>query len=197
MAKEIYLVRHGLTESNKKKIYAGNSDESLSPEAIDDISELGKRLALFSIRKIYSSPITRTFETARIIDSILGAGIEVEEFLGEMQLGPWEGLSEEEVALKYPEEWKLWNSKPSGLKMQGRETLEELRTRALRGLQKITKPSDSSRILVVTHVALIRVLMIHYNKMDMDDYRKLDVPNTSVFLLNHGNNNKRLLRIYL
>ena len=185
MAEKIYLIRHGLTESNKKKIYAGWCEEGLCKEGLNAISEKGRKLKQFRIDKIFSSPIRRAIQTAEIINSFLKVGIEIEENFKEMKMGPWEGLSENEVAEKFPEEWKIWNTKPSELKMKERETLRELLLRAMEGIKRISG-LDSSRILAVTHVALIRVLMIYYNNLSLDNYRKIDVPNESLYLLENG-----------
>ena len=194
MAEEIYLIRHGLTESNKKKIYAGWSDESLCQEGVSALLEIGKKSKKFKIEKIFSSPIRRAVQTAEVINSFLNITIEIEENLKEMKMGPWEGLSEEEVVKKFPNEWKIWNSKPSELKLYGREPLRKLQFRALKAIKKISNISDCSRILAVTHVALIRVLIIYYNSLSMDNYRKIDVPNGAVYLLNSKAEKKKVMR---
>jgi len=190
---EIYLMRHGLTESNKKKIYAGRSNEGLIGLGIEGIRNIGKKMRGLGIEKIYSSPIRRAVQTAEIIDSFLDVGVEVEENLEEMRLGPWEGLSEEEVAERFPEQWKVWNTEPSKLKVDGRETLKEVQVRALEAVRRIYGCSDCSKVLAVTHVALIRLLMIYYNEMNMDDYRKIDVKNGGLFLLR----NNKITRVNL
>jgi len=186
-------MRHGLTESNKKKIYAGRSNEGLIGLGIEGIRNIGKKMRGLGIEKIYSSPIRRAVQTAEIIDSFLDVGVEVEENLEEMRLGPWEGLSEEEVAERFPEQWKVWNTEPSKLKVDGRETLKEVQVRALEAVRRIYGCSDCSKVLAVTHVALIRLLMIYYNEMNMDDYRKIDVKNGGLFLLR----NNKITRVNL
>lgn len=40
----IYLVRHGITASDKKKVYMGRSDEELDAEGIKQANVLGMRL---------------------------------------------------------------------------------------------------------------------------------------------------------
>ena len=180
---EIYLMRHGLTESNKRKIYAGRSNEGLNGLGIKGIKNIGRRMRDLGIESIYSSPIRRALQTAEITDSFFDVGVEVEENLKEMRLGPWEGLSEEEVAERFPEQWKVWNTEPSKLKVDGRETLKEVQVRALEAVRRISEGSDCSKVLAVTHVALIRLLMIYYNEMNMDDYRRIEVKNGSLYLL--------------
>ncbi len=195
MADEIYLIRHGLTESNKKKIYAGCSEEGLCQEGISTLLEIGSKLRKVKIEKIISSPIRRAIQTVEIINTFLNKKVEIEKNLKEMKMGPWEGLSEQEVGEKFPNEWKIWNSKPSKLKLEGRETLKELQLRALKPIKNTSNFSNYTRILAITHVALIRVLIIYYNNLAMDNYRKIDIPNASVYLLNNMMQTKKIRRI--
>ena len=195
MADKIYIIRHGLTESNKKKIYAGWNDECLCEEGVVALFEIGRKLKEFKIERIFSSPIRRAIQTAEVINSFLNMRIEIEKNLKEMKMGPWEGLSENEVAGSFPSEWKIWNSRPSKLKIDDRETLEELKIRALNGIRRISEDLDRSRILAVTHVAIIRVLMIYYNNWGLDDYRKIEVPNEAVYFLDKKENNNKIKRV--
>ena len=196
MAENIYIIRHGLTESNRKKIYAGWSKEGLCQEGINAILEVGKKLKTFKIDKILSSPIKRAVQTARVINSYINKDIEIEDDLKEMKMGPWEGLSEDEVAEKFPDKWKIWNSKPSQLELEGRETLKELQLRALKVVKKNSNGSDNLKILAVSHVAIIRVLIIHFNNMSIDDYRVIDIPNGAVFLFDNKAQEKKISRIF-
>lgn len=41
----------------------------------------------------------------------------------------------------------------------------------------------------------IRVLMIYYNKLSMDDYREIDIPNGAVYLLCNNNQIEKIERI--
>jgi len=195
MADKIYIIRHGLTESNKKKIYAGWNDECLCEEGVVALFEIGRKLKEFKIERIFSSPIWRALQTAEVINSFLNKRIEIEKNLKEMKMGRWESLLENEVAECFPSEWKIWNSRPSKLKIDDRETLEELQIRALNGIRRISEGQDSSRILAVTHVAIIRVLMIYYNNWSLDDYRKIDVPNGACYLLDNRSQKKKVLRV--
>jgi len=55
--KEIYIARHGITESNKRKIYMGPSDEGLAPEGRVQSENLGGAIQYLGINRIYSSPV--------------------------------------------------------------------------------------------------------------------------------------------
>lgn len=194
MAKYIYIIRHGLTDANRKKIYAGRNNESICEEGVIELFKVRNKIKEFNIDLIISSPIQRCIHTAEILNSFLNKNIEIEENFIEMGMGPWEGLTENEVAKRFPKEWKMWNMNPSKLLIKGRETLYEIQTRALEGMRKLLL-KKWPRILVVTHVAVIRVLIVHYNNLNLRDYRKIDVPNCSLYVLNFNKQNGIIRRI--
>jgi len=181
--RKIFFVRHGSIKSNKLKIYAGWSNEELDSEGIKQAHEVGKLLSQYPIKAIYSSPIKRAIQTAEIISTYLpNVNIVIEENLKEMKLGPWEGLSEDEIAKKYPEQFKLWNTKPAELKLPNRETLFMVRDRAIKAIKNMLSDNHSGDLIAVTHVAIIRCLYLHYNNLDLNLYKKIDVPNASIFV---------------
>lgn len=185
---KIYFVRHGSIKSNKLKIYAGWGEEELDEEGIDQARKVGRLLRDRNIDVIYTSPIKRAIQTAEIIAThFYGLKIIIEKGLKEMKLGPWEGLSENEIAIKYPEEFKLWNSKPVKLKLPGRETLSTVQNRAVKAVRKILSNQNRDAI-AVTHVVIIRCLFLYYNNLNLNSYKKIEVPNASVFTLqlDHG-----------
>jgi len=160
---------------------------------MEELFDVAEKLEEFNIEKIISSPVRRAVQSAVIINSFLNLNIEIEDEFKEMQMGPWEGLSEDEVIKMFPEEWKTWNTKPSELRINDRETLAELQFRAVDGIKRLYERAKGSVLLVVTHVAVIRVLYLYYNKMPLDEYRKIDVPNNSIFLLE----NKHISRVIM
>ena len=188
----IYLVRHGLTRSNREQIYAGWSDEGLDKVGVAEVEELGEKLKGFAISAIYTSPIKRALQTAKILNKYLAVEVIVEDGLKEMKMGPWEGLSEKQVALAYPEEYRIWNVNPGALKVQGRETLASVQRRAVRTVKKIARVNHGKEVLAVTHVAIIRTLILFFEGLPLDLYKTIDVPNASIFVLNFSNSNANL-----
>lgn len=179
----IYLVRHGITVSNKKNVYMGRSDEGLDEEGIKQANELGMRLKGKGISKIYTSPMKRALQTAEILNSYLSTIVFIEKDLGEMELGGWEGMPEEEIKSKYPEGWAIWNERPKDLSLPGREALSSVQERAVRAVNKILWTDNGRKVVAVTHVAIIRCLVMYSKKLDLNLYKKINVPNASVFEL--------------
>ena len=177
----LLMVRHGEITSNLKKIYAGKSSESLTKNGIKQVKKVSVKLKQYKVDALYSSPVERAIQTAEIISETLGLGFFVEYAFREMELGWWEGLSENDIARIYPEEWRLWQDRPAELKLPGRETLQELLERVLIGVQRIQQFMGNQTIVVVTHVAIIRVLLLWHAKKSLNLYKTIHIPNTAVF----------------
>ena len=178
-----YFVRHGEIQANVKKIYAGWSEEGLTRKGRQEAAEAAKIVSSFNIDSIYTSPLKRAVQTAEIIGGILSKQPVLEESFKEMRLGPWEGKSEKEIQRDFPDKWKIWDTRPADLVLEGRETLHELLERVLAGIKKVKEKEVDGSVLVVTHVAIIRVLLLHVRKMDLNLYRTIPVPNGKIFCL--------------
>ena len=176
-----HLVRHGEIESNVKKFYAGWSEEELTPRGIQQAKEAGRKLVHLGIGGIYCSPLKRAVQTADIIGHLLKKEPVVEDSFKELRLGTWEGKSEEEVKRDFPEQWQIWNTRPAELVLEGRETLQELLERVLDGIERVKAKGDGKAVLIVTHVAIIRVLLLHSQRMDLNLHKSIDVPNGKIF----------------
>ena len=153
----------------------------MTPRGRHQAIEVAKRLGFFEIDHVYTSPLKRAFQTADIIGGFLKRTPIPEESFKELRLGIWEGLTEEELGRRFPAEWKIWNTRPAEFILDGRETLNELLERVLAGIEKVRSQVANSSILIVTHVAVIRVLLLHAQKMDLNLYKTIDVPNGEIF----------------
>ncbi len=178
-----YFIRHGEIDSNRRKIYSGRSEESLNSTGREQVKATCDELSNLQIDAFYSSPLNRTRQTADIIAGQLGRtnSIHVDECFNELKMGPWEGMPEEDVARQFPEEWATWNKSPDSLAIDGRETLLELQNRVLQGMREIERTGNHGSVLVVTHVAIIRVVTLFARDASLALYKSIDVGNAKVF----------------
>ncbi len=177
----ILMVRHGEIPSNVEKVYAGKSAERLTPKGVAQAEIVAGKLKDLHLRALYSSPIQRAIQTAEIIGKKSSKDVIVEDAFRELELGPWEGMSENDIAQKYPEEWAVWNSNPAELKLPGREMLHELMARILEGLKHIYQNAEKQNVVIVTHVAIIRVLLLWHENKSLNLYKTIHVPNAEIF----------------
>ena len=177
----LLLVRHGEIPSNINKIYAGISPEGLTSNGLIQAEEVAEKLKSCNIHHLYSSPIQRARQTAEIIGKRIHRSVVVKDAFREMELGPWEGLAEDDIVKKYKEEWKIWQNRPDELQLPGRETLEDLLKRVLTGVSKIYLDMAGRNVVIVTHVAIIRVLRLWHAKKSLGLYKAIHVPNAKIF----------------
>lgn len=180
---KLLLVRHGEISSNVKKVYAGRSAELLTERGIMQVNEAAQKVQACEVHSLYSSPIERAKQSAGIIGRVICKDFIIDDAFREIEMGPWEGLTEKYVAHKFPDDWKIWNTRPAELNLPGRETLESLLKRSLKGVRNIYERESDKTVVVVSHVAVIRVLLMWDAKQSLNFYKTIEVPNASVFEL--------------
>ena len=63
----IYIVRHGQTDMNSRKVLQGRSDYPLNDAGIAQAQKAADELRHISFTKVYTSPLKRAVQTAEII----------------------------------------------------------------------------------------------------------------------------------
>lgn len=107
MPVDVLCIRHGLSTWNLARRWQGRADPPLSDEgrrgAMGLGAELRSTLGTRGPVVVWSSPLRRSTETARIIADALGAPpVVVDERLGELDVGPWQGLTTDEIDASWP-----------------------------------------------------------------------------------------------
>lgn len=147
---DIYLLRHGETDWNKKRLLQGHTDTLLNEKGRQQVEETARKLADLNISMdaIVASPLKRAKESAQIAARVLGfpqEKIVVEDLLIERGFGDGEGMLLAEMQEKYPKQ-----------DCPGMESHEALVARAGLALQKITERfGDAQRILLAAHGAIL------------------------------------------
>lgn len=168
MAHLVYLTRHGLTEANVRRVRAGLTDIPLLPEGREQAVHLAERIGSFGVSDVRTSPLRRAFETARVIADKLEVPVIDEPGLIEVDVGPWEGLGESDVETLFPDEYEVWKHRPTSLRLPGHESIEDVRARAVPVIDRLLERDTPS--LCVTHLGVIRVLILHYSGRPLDEY---------------------------
>jgi probable phosphoglycerate mutase len=101
--------------------------------------------------------------------------------LNEMHMGPWEGLTEIEVAQRFPNEHALWSTLPDRLVLPGRETLRVLAGRVVAAVDDATQRPHPA--LLMTHVAPIRVAALAALGMPLSSYKRVHVGNGDALII--------------
>lgn len=96
----LLVIRHGETEwNNAHRIQGGGSDVPLSAEGRRQALALALRLATTDIEAIYSSPLSRALETARLVAWPHNLEVVQEPRLREISAGNLEGVTNSELGM--------------------------------------------------------------------------------------------------
>jgi probable phosphoglycerate mutase len=146
----LVLWRHGRTEWNAAGRFQGQLDPPLDAEGRSQAIRVAPELAAVlpaGQTVVVSSDLSRAAETAASLTSVLGVPLRVDPRLREHGMGSWEGLTRDEVADRYPEQYADW---VAGRPVHGRggESPADVADRALAALAEL--PAQPVAV-VVTH----------------------------------------------
>jgi broad specificity phosphatase PhoE len=162
---KIYAVRHGLTESNKKGVLNMSSDEPLIEEGIKKIEELRDALP-GDIKMIYSSPLMRARQTAKILNQRIQLPIVYHDELKEVDWGTLWGKSFGEIENEYGPEYgkdQYAHLEFDFQPFEG-ESVEQVRARVHRIVDQVKHSHKEGPILLVAHGGVLRILEHDYNQ---------------------------------
>lgn len=139
------LVRHGETSWNLEGRYQGQIDTPLSPVGIKQGKLVAEALKNVPLDAVYTSPLSRSYETAMMCADLHGLKVDKDERLLEINHGKWEGLYATEIEGQYPDLLERWRSTVVDVQMPDGESIEDVRKRGY----NVRKNSDGVNIFVI------------------------------------------------
>ena len=169
-AARLFLVRHGETAASARRLYSGQRDVPLTERGRAQARRAGEHLRDAGVDAIYSSPLARAADTARLIGEATGAPVKVEERLIEVDYGPLEGLDREGARERFGESFQAWRKDPMGSPMPGIEPLPKALERARRATAEVIGAAHSP--VIVGHQGILRLVLAALGRIEPDDYFK-------------------------
>ena len=188
---EIYIVRHGQTMWNKEKRLQGSVDIELNENGKELAIITGKNLADTHIDIIFSSPLKRAHETAKLIKNNRDIEIIVDDRLRELNFGSMEGESYEKLYEEKTHGFKYFFTEPHlYYPPEDGETLEHLVERASEFMKDVIEPlaQKYNRVMIVAHGAMNKALMTHVKKHSLEHFWSGGLQkNCNVIILDYTN----------
>lgn len=156
-----YFIRHGESEANRRGVIQGHSDSPLADTGRSHARAAGEWLADKAVSGIFTSPLSRSRETARIIAGLTGAAAPVElDELKELDTGAYSGRSLEDASREDPESFRLFRIF-SWEVVEGAESIDSLLRRALLVWDRLITQANGGmrRIACVTHGGMLQWLI--------------------------------------
>ncbi len=171
MSTRVFLIRHAETSVTAEDRFAGLRDLPLTARGREHASGLATRLKGFRLDAVYSSPLQRALETARILAEPHALAVTVIGDLRELDQGHWEGMTRAEVERQFPEEYAAYERDPLDFKPQGGETGRAVVERAVPAILALVRAHPDQTIGVVSHKATNRLLVAYFIGIDLRRYR--------------------------
>ena len=183
MPTRLFLLRHGETLANLEQRYQGQGQSDLSSQGIEEAKELAKFLAREKFAAVYSSILSRSYETACFIAKPHKLGVQQVEGLAERNYGVWEDMTFEEIKKKYPQMYQSWLMDPGRTKITRAESLKAVQRRGVGAIEKIVKANKGRTVCVVGHGGLNRTILFHYMHMDLNNFWRIRQDNCCINLI--------------
>lgn len=183
---KIFLIRHGETPWNKAQRCQGLTDIELNDTGLEQAYSLARTLKDEEIKAVYSSPLKRALETARIIADVHGLEVEIEPNLRELNQGELEGLTYLQLLNDHREFLQEWIENPDAIRMPQGESLTELQERAWDVISRLGLRHRQDNVVVVSHNFTIRVILCKVINLSLKYFRKLAQDVSAKNIIEHG-----------
>lgn len=192
---KLYLIRHGQSEWNELNKIQGQKNTSLTNLGKEQARSLANRLTSESIDMIYTSDLNRAYDTAKIISEQIDKPLSSSEFIREINFGPWEGLTISEMQDIYKEQYSIWIKEPDKLNMDGAESLQVLKDRAMKWVESIIQENDGKKIAIVSHGATLKVLILGLLDISLTHYKNFSISNVGLSIVECRDYNNVLTKL--
>jgi len=156
-AEYLFIVRHGDTKANEKGIEAGPLNYPLTKKGVKEVSFIAHALSKVKVDAVYSSPVFRAVETARILARPYKVKVKTLEELTEAKLKPeFVGKKGRHHILTTPEAFL--------------ETNKDLLTRTGKAIQTVSKKA-AGNVILVSHGDVITAMLEHVVERNVDKER--------------------------
>ena len=194
MKTTLIVVRHGNSVTNVTNTFSGHLDVELNERGIQQAELSGLYLRKYKIDKIYSSDLSRAYNTALPIAKLHDLEIVKTKELREVFAGDWEGVTYQEVQSKYPHQYNLWMNDVGRCEPENGEKVKDFFERIKEAVFDIAENNKGKTVCIITHATPIKVLKTISEGKDV--YGMNDVEwcaNASISIFEYENNNLELV----
>jgi broad specificity phosphatase PhoE len=189
----IYLIRHGETKWNIDFKVQGKKDVPLNDKGILQANLLASYFENIDTENtfldtIYSSNLTRAYETAQIIGKKLDKKVEIVEDFQEINFGVWEGYYWEDIKIEYKDFLKKWEDDKENTPIPEGESYGQVQKRVYKKFKEIiSKYQTNSNIIIVSHGVAIKVLIAKILEINIQNLHKFHIDNASISIVEYDN----------
>ncbi len=152
----IYFTRHGESEANILREFSSRGTKhGLTEMGRGQVNALASKLASVRVTRILTSPLLRAKESSEILGQVLKAPVGISEALREIDMGTFEGRSDQEAWERYWQLRKDWLAGKFDSRIEGGESRKDIERRFLPYLRALlAEVVPEEEILLIGHSGL-------------------------------------------
>ena len=189
----LYIIRHGQTDSNLKNTYLGKTDIPLNDTGIQQAKAAAVRFSDVEFDVIYSSPLIRAVQTAQEIADKRGLNIRLNYGIAERDYGVFDNLTMQEIEEKYPEEHSEWMRNWFDYVVPEGESAAGVHKRTGEAMDRITENYKDKNIALVTHLGAARHMIANLLQLRLEDTYRFALDNCKAAVITIDDDNRRTL----
>jgi probable phosphoglycerate mutase len=173
-------VRHGETDWNAGKRVQGQIDIPLSALGHAQARATGNALQGEGFAALYSSDLIRARQTAEATAHLAHLPLQLSPGLRERHYGIFEGLTYDEAAARYPEEYARHNARDPRFVPDGGESLLDLAVRIGNTCEEIARRHAGEAVVLFTHGGVLDILHRQAAGKPLTTPRDFAIPNCAI-----------------
>lgn len=191
---KLIVVRHGQSIGNREGIIQGKRGDF---ELTEDGIKQGEKAALVlkneKIDAIYSSPLKRALQTAKIINKYHNLEINIKSGLAERDYGTFTGLKKNKLS---PEQKEIFDKRHiEDFKLPEGECILDQKKRVREVIEEILEKNKDKTILIVVHAGTKRCILREFAGLSQEDL-SVKIPNTGITELEIKDGKVKVLKLF-
>ena len=180
---QLYMIRHGQSQGNKSNSFLGHTDLDLTELGHIQAENTAQFLKDIKAHVIYSSDLSRAYNTAMHTAKLKGMEIIKSKNLREIYAGQWENKRFDDLEKEFNQSYTVWMTNIGRVRCDGGESTEELQNRIVSEITRIAEENEGKTVFVFTHATPIRAFKAFCDGKTLDEMK--DVPWTTNASVSH------------
>lgn len=179
----VLLVRHATTAATGKRLGGWTPGVHLDENGVAQAEATGRRIAAagMDVSAVYSSPLERTRDTAKIVARALGLRVRTRRGLGEVDYGDW--TDRPLAQLRRRKDWAVIQHTPSRFTFPNGDSIRGAQSRVVNEIEALAAEHRKDAIVAVSHADIIKAAVAHFLGMPLDTFQRIVVSPGSVTVL--------------
>lgn len=179
-ATRLIAIRHGETAWNVEARLQGQLDIPLNARGREQARRTAHWLADDAPDIVVSSDLSRAHATAQAIASFNRCPLVLDADLRERSFGSFQGLTHLEVAERWPDQARVWNSRDPDFAPGDGESLNVFSSRCVAAALRIAQEHAGKTVVLVAHGGVMDCLYRAASRIPLDAPRAWSLDNAAI-----------------